>query len=137
MRNYLIEFSSDDEKNNVNVLSVSAVFVFVALMHDDSLRKLTQKGGGEFHKAGMPADNVHKLFGDHRCCLRIRKFLRNIHVFFKSYPAFFYRINQYSVFFITNNHTSITPIYKHMLFLSFGYFKQHLFLIANYGFQVN
>ena len=42
-------------------------------MHNDFLHKLTQKGRGKFFKAGVLADNIHKLFCVYRGFLRFGK----------------------------------------------------------------
>ena len=50
---------------NLNVLSAGLVLVIAALMHNDFLYKLPQQSRGKFFKAGMPPDNIHKLFCVH------------------------------------------------------------------------
>ena len=42
-------------------------------MHDDFLNKLPQQGGGQLLKAGVFADDVHKLPGVDRSLLRLGK----------------------------------------------------------------
>ena len=50
---------------NLNVLPTGLVLVIAALMHNDFLYKLPQQSRGKFFKAGMPPDNIHKLFCVH------------------------------------------------------------------------
>ena len=42
-------------------------------MHNDFLYKLPQQSRGKFFKAGMPPDNIHKLFSVHGGFLRFGK----------------------------------------------------------------
>lgn len=47
---------------DLDILSASTIFIVAALMDDDFLYKLPQKGRGQFLKAGVFADNLHKPF---------------------------------------------------------------------------
>ncbi len=50
------------------------VLVIAALMHNDFLYKLPQQGRGKFFKAGVLADNFHKLFRINRGFLCLCQF---------------------------------------------------------------
>ena len=66
-------YLADERIVYLDFLSAVFVLVIAALMHDDFLNKLPQQGGGQLLKAGVFADDVHKLPGVDRSLLRLGK----------------------------------------------------------------
>ncbi len=67
-------YLADKAVININVLSACAVLVIAALMDNDFFNKLPQQGVGQFLKAGVLADNFHKLFRINRGFLCLCQF---------------------------------------------------------------